>query len=62
MWLEFAPDGSVVRAQGRIVNGEYAIKGDALVLSSQRARAGRQRQRGWVSCRSACRSNSPAPR
>ena len=35
MWLEFAPDGSVVRAQGRIVNGEYAIKGDALVLSSR---------------------------
>ena len=22
LWLEFAPDGSVVRAQGRIVNGE----------------------------------------
>jgi hypothetical protein len=33
MWLEFAPDGSVVRAQGRIVNGDYALKGDSLVFS-----------------------------
>ena len=33
MWLEFAPDGSVVRAQGRIVDGNYAIKGDTLMLN-----------------------------
>ena len=33
MWLEFAPDGSVVRAQGRIVDGGYAIKGDTLMLN-----------------------------
>ena len=33
MWLEFAPDGSVVRAQGRIVDGGYAIKGDSLMLN-----------------------------
>ena len=33
MWLEFAPDGSVVRAQGRIVDGNYAMKGDTLMLN-----------------------------
>lgn len=33
MWLEFAPDGSVVRAQGRIVDGGYALKGDTLMFS-----------------------------
>src|SRR5687767_15782166 len=33
MWLEFAPDGSVVRAQGRIVDGGYSIKGDTLMLN-----------------------------
>ena len=33
MWLEFAADGSVVRAQGRIVDGGYAIKGDTLLLN-----------------------------
>lgn len=35
MWLEFASDGSVVRAQGRIVDGEYVLKGDALILTSR---------------------------
>ena len=33
MWLEFAPDGSVVRAQGRIVDGGYAIKGNTILLN-----------------------------
>ena len=33
MWLEFAPDGSVVRAQGRIVDGGYSIKGETLTLN-----------------------------
>jgi hypothetical protein len=32
MWLEFGPDGNVVRAQGRIVDGGYAIKGNTLLL------------------------------
>lgn len=40
MWLEFADDGSVVRANGRIVDGEYALKGDALTLVSQPSLAG----------------------
>lgn len=35
MWLEFAPDGSVVRANGRIVDGEWALKGDVLTLTSR---------------------------
>jgi hypothetical protein len=34
MWLEFAPDGSVVRAQGRIADGGYAIKGNTLLLNA----------------------------
>ena len=33
MWLEFTPDGGVVRAQGRIVDGGYSIKGDTLLLN-----------------------------
>ena len=33
MWLEFTPDGSVVRAQGRIVDGGYSLKGETLVLN-----------------------------
>lgn len=37
MWLEFAPDGSVVRANGRIVDGDWQIKGDTLILTSQAA-------------------------
>src|SRR5687767_14667692 len=35
MWLEFAPDGSVVRANGRIVNGDWQVKGDVLMLESR---------------------------
>lgn len=35
MWLEFAEDGSVVRANGRIVDGEYTVKDDKLTLVSQ---------------------------
>ena len=35
MWLEFAPDGSVVRAQGKIVDGAWELKGDTLTLTSQ---------------------------
>lgn len=35
MWLEFAEDGTVVRANGRIVDGEYTLKGDKLTLVSQ---------------------------
>jgi hypothetical protein len=37
MWLEFAPDGSVVRAQGKMVDGRWELKGDTLTLSSQSA-------------------------
>jgi hypothetical protein len=33
MWLEFEADGTVERAQGRIVDGGYTIKGDTLVLN-----------------------------
>jgi hypothetical protein len=33
MWLEFESGGSVVRAQGRIVDGGYAIKGNTLLLN-----------------------------
>lgn len=35
MWLEFAPDGSVVRANGRIVDGEWNLKGDVLTLTGR---------------------------
>ena len=35
MWLEFAPDGAVVRAQGKIVDGAWELKGDTLTLTSQ---------------------------
>lgn len=35
MWLEFAPDGSVVRANGRIVDGDWNLKGDVLTLTSR---------------------------
>ena len=35
MWLEFAEDGSVVRANGRIVDGEWDIKDGALILESR---------------------------
>jgi hypothetical protein len=38
MWLEFAPDGSVVRANGRIVDGEYQLRGDTLTLTSMTGR------------------------
>lgn len=34
MWLEFAEDGSVVRANGRIVDGEWQLKGETLTLKS----------------------------
>ncbi len=33
MWLEFAEDGSVLRANGRIVNGSWALSGDELTLT-----------------------------
>ena len=32
MWLEFAEDGSVLRANGRIVNGTWTLDGDTLTL------------------------------
>lgn len=32
MWLEFAEDGSVLRANGRIVNGTWILEGDTLTL------------------------------
>ena len=32
MWLEFAQDGSVLRANGRIVNGTWTLEGDTLTL------------------------------
>lgn len=32
MWLEFAEDGSVLRANGRIVNGTWTLEGDTLTL------------------------------
>lgn len=35
MWLEFAEDGSVVRANGRIVDGKWEIKDSALILESR---------------------------
>ena len=38
MWLEFAEDGSVVRANGRIVDGDYQLKGDTLTLTSMTGR------------------------
>jgi len=35
MWLEFAEDGSVVRANGRIVDGKWEIKDGMLLLESR---------------------------
>jgi hypothetical protein len=35
MWLEFAPDGSVVRASGKIIDGGWELKGSDLTLSTQ---------------------------
>jgi len=32
MWLEFAEDGSVLRANGRIVSGTWTLEGDTLTL------------------------------
>ena len=41
MWLEFAADGSAVRANGRIVDGQWQLKGETLTLTStSRGRTG----------------------